>query len=78
MAMQAQDTFTADLKDGTTVRVVKGEVYADRHELVVRDAEGAAAARKAGVDRPALFKPLDLGEDEAPVKPRASGKAASS
>lgn len=77
MAMQAQDTFTADLKDGTTLRVVKGEVFADRHELVLRDQAAAAAAEKAGADRAALFAPLDLGEDEAPAKP-ARGRAKAS
>lgn len=77
MAQQAQDTFTADLKDGTTVRVVKGEVFADRHELVLRDQAAAAAAEKAGADRAALFKPLDLDGEQPPVKPRVPRKSTS-
>lgn len=56
MAQQAQDTFVADLKDGTTRRVTRGEVFADSHELVKRDQAGSGT----------LFKPLDLGEDEKP------------
>jgi hypothetical protein len=77
MAHQAQDTFTADLKDGTQVRVTRGEVLSDRHELVQRDRDAADAAVKAGIDRVSLFAPLDLDDDEPPaVKPRArSGKA---
>lgn len=60
MAQQAQDTFVAEMKDGTTRRVVKGEVFADNHELVKRDQAGAGV----------LFKPLNLGEDEVP-KPKS-------
>lgn len=69
MAQQAQDTFVAELDDGTIRRVTKGEVLADRHELVKRDQAGAGV----------LFKPLDLGEDEKPPAKsasRASAKAA--
>lgn len=56
MAKQAQDTFVAELKDGTIRRVTKGEVLPDRHELVKRDMEGSGT----------LFRDLDLGEDEKP------------
>ena len=66
MAQQAQDTFVADLKDGTTRRITKGEVLADNHELVKRDQAGSGT----------LFKPLNLGEDEEP-KP-ARGRRVSS
>lgn len=66
---RAQDTFVADLKDGTSVRVVKGEVLPEGHELVKRDAAGSGQ----------LFRPLDTGEDEAPAPKarasRSSGKA---
>lgn len=58
MAQQAQDTFVAELKDGTIRRVTKGEVLPDRHELVKRDQDGAGT----------LFRRLDLGEDEPPAK----------
>jgi hypothetical protein len=86
MAKQAQDTFVAELKDGTIRRVTKGEVLPDRHELVKRDLEGSGT----------LFRDLDLGEDEKPpaksdpdpdekeaepvkaaARPVAKGKAAS-
>lgn len=69
MAQQAQDTFVAELSDGTIRRVTKGEVLADRHELVKRDQAGSGT----------LFKPLDLGEDEKPAKSpaRSAAKAAS-
>ena len=53
MAKQATDTFVAVLSDGTERRVVKGEVYADGHD-VVRHAPG-------------LFS--DFGADEKPAKP---------
>lgn len=70
MAQQAQDTFVADLKDGTPVRVTRGEVFSDSHELVKRDQAGSGT----------LFKKLDLGEDEqAPAKSqpaKAEAKAA--
>ena len=58
MAYQAQDTFVADLKDGSTRRVTRGEVFPDGHELVKRDLAGSQT----------LFKPLDLGESPLPVK----------
>jgi hypothetical protein len=66
MAMQAQETFVADLADGTSVRVVKGEILHDRHELVKRDQAGTGM----------LFRPLDMGEAEPLVKPARSPKAA--
>jgi len=68
VAMQAQDTFVAELKNGTMLRVSKGEVLSDSHELVKRDQAGSGL----------LFKPLDLGdEDTAPAKAKTGrGKAA--
>ena len=74
---RAQDTFTADLSDHTTVRVVKGDPYPGNHELVKRDLDAAAAADKAGIDRPPLFGKLDMGEEEVPAKPRGRGRASS-
>lgn len=65
---RAQDTFTADLADHTTVRVVKGDPLPDSHELVKRDQDAAAAAKKAGVDRVPLFKLMDTGEEEPAAK----------
>ena len=61
---RAQDTFVADLKDGTSVRVVKGEVLPEGHELVKRDMDGSGS----------LFRPLEGEEEEAP-KGRAAAKA---
>lgn len=65
MAHQAQDTFVAVLDDGTERLVTKGDVLADSHELVKRDAKGGAG----------LFRPLDIDGDEPPAKP-SKGKAA--
>jgi hypothetical protein len=66
MAHQAQDTFTAQLKDGSSLRVSKGEVFADSHEVVKLDG-----------GRGLLFKPLDFGEDEKPpAKSAAKAEAA--
>lgn len=63
--MQAQETFVADLDDGTSVRVVKGEVLPDKHELVKRDAAGSGM----------LFKPLAPDDDAPPVRPSRAPKA---
>lgn len=52
--MQAQDTFVAELKAGPLF-VAKGQVFADGHEVVKLDA-----------GRGLLFKPLDLGDEDAP------------
>ena len=70
MAKTAQDTFVAELKDGSSLRVVRGSTWPDRHEVVLLD-EG----------RGHLFKDLDLGElDETPpagsAPPKAGPKAA--
>jgi hypothetical protein len=66
MVMQAQDTFVATLEDGTEMRVTRGQVLPDGHELVKRDASGT------------LFKPLDLGEETPAAKPKTSRATKSS
>ena len=63
MAQQAQETFVAELKGGPLL-VQKGQVFADRHEVVQLDA-----------GRGVLFRPLDLGDEEAP-KSAAKARAA--
>jgi hypothetical protein len=63
---RAQDTFVGDLKDGTSVRVVKGEVLPEGHELVKRDQAGSGT----------LFRPLDEGGEEPEAKPSAASRAA--
>ena len=64
MAQMAQDTFTAELKDGSVLRVARGEVYADNHEVVKLDG-----------GRGLLFRPLDLGDADAPApKSRRAAK----
>ncbi len=63
--MQAQDTFTVQLEDGSSLRISKGEVFASSHEVVKLDA-----------GRGLLFKPLDFGEAEAPPPKSAPAKAA--
>jgi hypothetical protein len=65
VAKTAQDTFVAELKDGSMLRVQKGSTWPDRHEVVALDA-----------GRGHLFKDLDLGEDEAPRPKSAPAKAA--
>ena len=67
---QAQDTFVAEMDDGSQVRVTKGEFLPEGHELVKRDQAGSGQ----------LFKQVYLAEDEQPkpaaAKPAARGKAA--
>lgn len=62
---RAQDTFVADLADGTSVRVTKGEVLPEGHELVKRDQAGTGQ----------LFRPLDTGEEETAAKPQRARAA---
>ncbi|HEY5989173.1 MAG TPA: hypothetical protein VIV12_22750 [Streptosporangiaceae bacterium] len=69
--VRAQDTFVADLADGTSVRVVKGDPFPASHELVRRDREHVASAGKAGTDRAPLFKAMDMGEEEVPAAAEA-------
>jgi hypothetical protein len=76
MAKMAQDTFVAQLDDGSDMLIVKGQILSDKHELVKRDANGAGS----------LFRTLDLGDDDPPVRapggkskddappPKAAGK----
>jgi len=64
---KAQDTFIADLEDGSSVRVAKGDVLPESHELVKRDAAGAGV----------LFRPLDDGSgDDGAGRPRSRRAAA--
>ena len=60
--MQAMDSFVAALDDGSEIRVLKGDILPDKHELVRRDQKGSGT----------LFRRLDLGEEvtEGP-QPRA-------
>lgn len=55
MAQVAQDTFVAELSDGSMLRVTRGSTWADKHEVVRLDA-----------GRGHLFKPLDIDEADAP------------
>jgi hypothetical protein len=61
---QAQDTFVAEMADGSQVRVVKGEFLPESHELVKRDQDGAGM----------LFKQVYLAEDEK-AAPKSTAKA---
>jgi hypothetical protein len=73
---RARQQFNADMPDGSQRTVHLGEVLPGNHALVKRDLDSATAAVKAGVDRDALFEPLDDGGDEAPPAPkRGRGKA---
>ncbi len=68
MAMyQARDTFVAELKDGSALRVAKGEALHESHELVRLDRAGAGV----------LFQRMDTGEEAPPPKKtaRAAAKA---
>jgi hypothetical protein len=61
---QAQDTFVAQMDDGSQVRVAKGEFLPEGHELVRRDQACGGL----------LFRQVYLADDEQP-KP-ARGRAA--
>jgi|HubBroStandDraft_2_1064218.scaffolds.fasta_scaffold128048_3 hypothetical protein len=64
--MRAQDTFVAQLGDGTQAFVTKGDTLPDTHELVKRDADGSGI----------LFKPLDEPEEAPPADgPKLSARA---
>jgi hypothetical protein len=56
MAHKAQDTFVAEI-NGAPVVVQKGSVWADNDPVVKLDA-----------GRGLLFKPLDFGDENVPVK----------
>ena len=73
---RARQQFNADMPDGSQRTVHIGEVLPGSHELVKRDLDGATAAVKAGVDRDALFEPLDSGEDEAEPAPPKRARTA--
>lgn len=63
---QAQDTFVAEMSDGSQVRVVKGEFLPEGHELVKRDQSGSGM----------LFRQVYLAEDEKPAPAKGEPKAA--
>jgi hypothetical protein len=76
---RARQQFNADMPDGSQRTVHIGEVLPANHALVKRDLDGADAAVKAGIDRDALFEPLESGEEEAPApKSRSRGAKGSS
>lgn len=54
--VQAQDTFNADLADGSQLTVTKGELLPAGHEVVKLDVSGT------------LFRPFDTGEQPAPKR----------
>ena len=63
MAMfQARDTFVAELKDGSSRLVQKGEALHESHELVRLDQAGSGT----------LFARMDTGEPGSPVKSRTA------
>lgn len=53
MTYIAQDTFSVELKDGSSLLVTKGSPFPDKHEVVQLDK-----------GRGLLFKPLDDGSAE--------------
>lgn len=55
------DSFVAELANGSEVRVMKGEILPDRHELVQRDLAGSRT----------LFRKLNLEDEEPPAGPKA-------
>ena len=65
MAKTAQDTFVAQLKDGSSLRVQRGSTWPDKHEVVALDG-----------GRGHLFKDLDLGESEPEPAPKSAAEAA--
>lgn len=60
MVHQAMDSFVAALEDGSEIRVMKGEVLPDKHELVLRDQKGSGT----------LFRALNLDDEELPAGPK--------
>lgn len=66
----AQDTFSADLADGTPRFVTRGEPLPESHELVRRDLD----ASRRNASRTPLFKPLDSADDDEP-QPRRLRRA---
>lgn len=60
MVYQAMDSFVAALADGSEIRVMKGEVLPDKHELVLRDQKGSGT----------LFRALNLDDEELPAGPK--------
>lgn len=62
MTFIAQDTFSVELRDGSSLLVTKGSPFPDKHEVVQLD-QG----------RGLLFKPLDDGSGAAP-EPKPAAK----
>lgn len=61
----AQDTFTAQMPDGSFKHVTKGDWLPDNHELVKRDADPALGS---GV----LFKAAEVEDDKPARRGRSS------
>jgi hypothetical protein len=62
--MVAQDTFSTDLKDGSSMSVTKGQHLRAGHEVVAKDG-----------GRGVLFKPLDTGEEPEAPPSKSTSKA---
>ena len=63
---KAEDTFSVDLKDGSSLLVTKGSPWPEGHEVVRLDA-----------GRNLLFKPMEEDEPaEAEPKPKAASRRA--
>lgn len=58
---QALHNFVAQLADGSSIAVTKGDYLPDGHELVKRDQHPDQGSGT-------LFKKADFGEDEPPAK----------
>jgi hypothetical protein len=65
---KAQDSFSADLKNGGQQTVHVGATFPETHELVQLDLAGSKT----------LFKLLDTGEEPPPPAPKAAPRAAAS
>lgn len=79
---RARQQFNADMEDGSQRTVHLGESLPAGDALVKRDLDAAAAAAKAGLEREALFEPLEAETpaaeaeaEEAPAAKPARGRA---
>ena len=77
MTWIAQDNFVGESAEGAWVTVHKGQAFPDGHPLVGLDRDAAAEAAKSGIERTALFAPMDLGEEDEPA-PKPAAKAPAS